>query len=60
MVHGLDDPLVTPSGGLSLARTIPGATFIGHSGMGHDISHTLWRTITDDILRLAATDNPDA
>jgi len=60
VVHGLDDPLVTPSGGLSLARTIPGATFIGHSGMGHDISHTLWRTITDEILRLAATDNPDA
>ena len=52
VIHGLDDPLVTPSGGLALAKAIPGSTFIGHAGMGHDISHTLWRTITDDILRL--------
>ena len=54
VIHGLDDPLVTPSGGLALAKAIPGATFIGHAGMGHDISHTMWRTVTDDILRLMA------
>lgn len=52
VVHGLDDPLVTPSGGLALARTIPGATFIGHSGMGHDLPRTLWPTLAADILSL--------
>lgn len=52
VVHGLDDPLVAPSGGLALARTIPGATFIGHSGMGHDLPRTLWRELSADILSL--------
>lgn len=52
VIHGLDDPLVTPSGGLALAKAIPGATFIGHSGMGHDLPHSMWKPITDDILRL--------
>jgi pimeloyl-ACP methyl ester carboxylesterase len=52
VVHGLDDPLVAASGGLAIAKAIPGATFIGHSGMGHDLPRTLWRTLTDDILGL--------
>ncbi|MFN7149067.1 MAG: alpha/beta fold hydrolase [Microthrixaceae bacterium] len=52
VVHGLDDPLVAASGGLAIARAIPGATFIGHSGMGHDLPRTLWRTLTADILSL--------
>lgn len=52
VVHGLDDPLVAPSGGLAIARAIPGATFIGHSGMGHDLPRTLWRVLAADILSL--------
>lgn len=56
VIHGLNDPLVTPSGGLALAKAIPGATFIGHSGMGHDLPHSMWQTITDDILRLVDAD----
>src|SRR5690606_33505809 len=52
VVHGLDDPLVAASGGLAIAKAIPGATFIGHSGMGHDLPRTRWRTLTDDILSL--------
>ena len=52
VVHGLDDPLVAASGGLAIAKAIPGATFIGHAGMGHDLPRTLWRTLADDILRL--------
>lgn len=52
VVHGLADPLVTVSGGLALARTIPGATFIGHSGKGHDLPHSMRHELTDDILRL--------
>ncbi len=52
VVHGLDDPLVAPTGGLAIAKAIPGATFIGHSGMGHDLPRTLWRTLAADILSL--------
>lgn len=52
VVHGLDDPLVAASGGLAIARAIPGATFIGHSGMGHDLPRSLWRTLAADVLSL--------
>lgn len=54
VVHGLDDPLVSPSGGLALARSIPGATFVGHSGMGHDLPRTIWPELARDILGLIA------
>ena len=52
VIHGLDDPLVTVSGGLALARAIPGARFVGHAGMGHDLPRTLWPTMASDILAL--------
>jgi pimeloyl-ACP methyl ester carboxylesterase len=52
IVHGLSDPLVSASGGLALARSIPGATFIGHQGMGHDLPRTLWPVLVNDILSL--------
>jgi pimeloyl-ACP methyl ester carboxylesterase len=52
VVHGLDDPLIAASGGLAIARAIPGATFIGHSGMGHDLPRSLWRTLAADVLSL--------
>ncbi|MFN8017413.1 MAG: alpha/beta fold hydrolase [Acidimicrobiales bacterium] len=52
VVHGLDDPLVSPSGGLALAKAIPGATFVGHAGMGHDLPRTLWPVLVDDVLSL--------
>jgi pimeloyl-ACP methyl ester carboxylesterase len=52
IVHGLSDPLVSASGGLALARSIPGATFIGHQGMGHDLPRTLWPALVTDILSL--------
>jgi pimeloyl-ACP methyl ester carboxylesterase len=52
VVHGLNDPLVAVSGGIALAKTIPGATFVGHQGMGHDLPLTMWREIADDMLAL--------
>lgn len=52
VVHGLDDPLVAASGGLALARAIPGATFVGHSGMGHDLPRTMWQSLVTDVLAL--------
>ena len=37
VVHGKADPLVPFACGLDTARRIPGATFIGIEGMGHDL-----------------------
>ena len=34
--------MVAPSGGLALARAIPGARFFGFAGMGHDLPAPLW------------------
>lgn len=50
VVHGLADPLVTPSGGLALAQAIPGAVFVGHHGMGHDLTRSMWETLGRDLL----------
>ena len=49
VVHGLADPLVSPSGGLALARTIPGAVFLGFPGMGHDLPRPLWARLVRSI-----------
>ncbi len=54
VIHGLSDPLVTPSGGIALARAIPGARFKGHNGIGHDIPRTMPRELTADILETVA------
>lgn len=53
VIHGLDDPLVSSSGGLALARSISGARFVGYSGMGHDLPRELWPEIAREIARLA-------
>lgn len=52
VVHGLNDPLVGVSGGLALAKAIPGARFVGHAGMGHDLPRSLWPALAGDILAL--------
>jgi pimeloyl-ACP methyl ester carboxylesterase len=53
VMHGLHDPLVAPSGGLALARSIRGARFVGFSGMGHDLPRELWPEFADHIAALA-------
>jgi pimeloyl-ACP methyl ester carboxylesterase len=50
VVHGLEDPLVSVTGGLALAKAIPGATFIGHHGAGHDLPRSMWRELVADML----------
>ena len=37
VVHGLVDPLVTPSGGIATAQAIPGAKLVMYPDMGHDL-----------------------
>ena len=54
VMHGLDDPLVSPTGGLAIARAIPRTKFIGFSGMGHDLPRPLWPAITNEILELTS------
>lgn len=49
VIHGLHDPLVRPSGGIALAKTIPGAKFVGYAGMGHDLPRALWPDLGREI-----------
>jgi pimeloyl-ACP methyl ester carboxylesterase len=54
VMHGLHDPLVAPSGGLAIAKAIPGSRFVGFSGMGHDLPRALWPEFVREIAALAA------
>jgi pimeloyl-ACP methyl ester carboxylesterase len=54
VIHGLADPLVSPTGGLALARAIPRAHFVGLSGMGHDLPEPLWPRYIREIETVAA------
>lgn len=54
VLHGLSDPLVTPSGGLALAKAIPEARFVGYHGMAHDLPRTRWEDVRDELLAVAA------
>jgi pimeloyl-ACP methyl ester carboxylesterase len=54
VLHGLHDPLVHVSGGLSLARHIPGSRFVGFTGMGHDLPRPLWPQFVDEIASVTA------
>lgn len=53
VIHGLHDPLVAPSGGLSAARLLRNAKFVGYAGMGHDLPRELWPDIAMEIAVLA-------
>ena len=52
VIHGLDDPLVAPSGGLAIAKAIPDCRFVGFSGMGHDLPRALWPEFVREIAAL--------
>jgi pimeloyl-ACP methyl ester carboxylesterase len=54
VIHGMLDPLVQPSGGYATARAIPGARLVMFNDMGHDIPHTRWVEIADEVAALAA------
>jgi pimeloyl-ACP methyl ester carboxylesterase len=54
VMHGLSDPLVRPSGGIALAKAIPGAKFVGYHGMGHDLPRPLWPDMAAQIASVAA------
>ena len=52
VIHGLHDPMVGASGGIALARAIPGARFVGFHGMGHGLPQQLWPQLVDEIVAI--------
>jgi pimeloyl-ACP methyl ester carboxylesterase len=49
VIHGRDDTLITPSGGLRTAELIPGAHLLFVADMGHDMPEPLWPLFVDSI-----------
>lgn len=50
VIHGLDDTLITPSGGQRTAELIPNARLLMVNDMGHDLPEELWPHIVGEIL----------
>ncbi len=50
VMHGLVDPLVSPSGGIATARAIPGSRLVMYPDMGHDLPVPRWPEILDEIV----------
>ena len=59
VVHGLLDPLVTPSGGIATAEAIPGAKLVMYPDMGHDLPTPRWDDLIDEIAENARKAGPD-
>jgi pimeloyl-ACP methyl ester carboxylesterase len=53
VLHGLDDPLVRPSGGIATAKAIPGSRLVMYPGMGHDLPRSRWPEVVAAISLLA-------
>ncbi|WP_027344700.1 alpha/beta fold hydrolase [Hamadaea tsunoensis] len=51
--HGAEDPLVRVAAGHDTARQIPGAAYVAHPGMGHNLPEELWPDIIGRIAALA-------
>ena len=58
VVHGLVDPLVTPSGGIATAQAIPGAKLVMYPDMGHDLPRPRWDDLIDEIVENARKAGP--
>ena len=53
VLHGEDDPLVQPDGGIATAKAVPGARLVTYPGMGHDLPRALWPDLTGEIIEHA-------
>ncbi len=49
VIHGLDDTLISPSGGERTAELVPGAHLLKVADMGHDLPVQLWPLLTGAI-----------
>ena len=50
VIHGRDDTLIDPSGGLRTAELVPGAHLLLVADMGHDMPEPLWPLLVDAII----------
>jgi len=50
VIHGKDDTLIQPSGGVRTAELIPNANLLLVAHMGHDMPEPLWPTLVDAIV----------
>ncbi len=49
VIHGLEDRLVQPSGGIATSRAVPGSRLVMYPDMGHDLPRTRWEEMADEI-----------
>ena len=54
VLHGAEDPLIQPIGGIQTADAVPGAELHIIPGMGHDLPPGLYDTFVDAICAAAA------
>ena len=54
VVHGLEDPLVQPSGGVATTRAIPGARLLAFPDMGHNLPTARLGEVHDAIVETAS------
>ncbi|MEO8363174.1 MAG: alpha/beta hydrolase [Ilumatobacteraceae bacterium] len=52
VIHGMDDTLLTPSGGQRTADLIPNAKLLLIEDMGHDLPRPLWPTFVSAVTEL--------
>ncbi len=50
VIHGRDDHLITPEGGVLTAEAIPEASLLLLAHMGHDLPEQLWPIIVDAVI----------
>ncbi len=60
VIHGLDDTLITPSGGERTAQLVPGAALLLVQDMGHDRPEPLWPQLCSAIAAHTAASTPPA
>ena len=57
VIHGTDDTLISPSGGIRAAELIPNARLELIDDMGHDLPPPLWPRITGAIVSHVSSSN---
>ncbi len=50
VVHGLQDPLVKPSGGMATSLAVPGSRMLTFPNMGHDLPASRTQELLDEII----------
>jgi len=53
VIHGSEDKLIRPSGGMATVTAIPDAELITIEGMGHDLPRQVWPRLVDAIAERA-------